>query len=127
MKLHPCPQPRALWRPSEVGWPKASFSERPDQRDKFFGAFRVILGVPLQILDSDRRFEDYSSRQSHAIGFRFGFAGPLWHLDYWFNLVIDRVLAAQVDLHLRSGPLHILQNPARSFVEDFGRCQEAEH
>jgi DNA-binding XRE family transcriptional regulator len=67
----------ALWRPSEVGWPRALLSKRPDQRDEFFRAFRVILGVPLQVIESDGRLENHAGRKSHLIRSGFRFVGPL--------------------------------------------------
>jgi hypothetical protein len=71
-----------LGNPSEGDRPRAFPTKRPDEGDKFFRSFRVVLGVGLQAFQGDRRLKDNARRKPYLIPSRLISFRALWHLDY---------------------------------------------
>lgn len=67
-----------LWRPSESEGPRALLAERADQGHEFLRAFRIKLGVHLEVVKTDRRLQDHARREPCLVPARFRFVGPLW-------------------------------------------------
>src|ERR1039458_2046527 len=89
-KQHRCPQLRAWRAPSEVDAPGAFSAKRPDEGHKFFGPFRVLLGVGLQVFRAPRRLKNTSRREPHLVASGFRSFHSMWHLDLSLTQQVSR-------------------------------------